>query len=122
MALPFEDCPGTRPTSQSFSEGGTPDSSGQNPPKYQVVSVDECRIRVPSLAVSCFCERNRLSAEIRSWVEQEKFVTTAALFEVSDVALTAAGLKGGDIAEIKRALKDFLSEHGIEMPPRCKSN
>jgi hypothetical protein len=63
--------------------------------------------------VSELCQRKHLSKTILTQLEQEEFQTTAALFEVSDAALTDAGFKGGHIAEIKRALKDFLSEDGL---------
>jgi hypothetical protein len=65
-------------------------------------------MNVPSLTVGAFCHAYRLSDRIRNLLDEQGFKTTAALLEITDDCLREVGFKVGQIAEIKRALRQFL--------------
>ncbi|KAJ7450046.1 hypothetical protein B0H11DRAFT_1928429 [Mycena galericulata] len=73
------------------------------------ISVDGKIILVPTLKVADFCKQYHLSDEIRQLLEKEKFETAGALLEVAESNLEKSGFKQGQIAEVKRALREFLS-------------
>ncbi|KAJ7260867.1 hypothetical protein B0H12DRAFT_1106772 [Mycena haematopus] len=62
----------------------------------------------PTLSVREFCRQYRVSEKICRLLEEEGFETAGSLFEVSDAALQDAGFRSGQIAELQRALKEFL--------------
>ncbi|KAJ7116283.1 hypothetical protein C8R43DRAFT_1137958 [Mycena crocata] len=66
-------------------------------------------VYVPMLTVADFCKRYHLSTEISNILKNEGYQTAGALFEESDATLKDLGLKIGQVAELKRALKEFLS-------------
>ncbi|KAJ7744241.1 hypothetical protein DFH07DRAFT_834799 [Mycena maculata] len=68
---------------------------------------------IPTLSVAEFCREYRLSDRIRTLLDEQGFETAAALLEVSDVSLLEDGFKKGQIAEIKRALKELLFRQGV---------
>ncbi|KAJ7744250.1 hypothetical protein DFH07DRAFT_777116 [Mycena maculata] len=78
----------------------------------QLVSVQGSPVWVPTGTVSQFCHQYCLGEKIKTALEKEGFETAGALTEVSDTALLDVGLQNGHIAEIKRALKEFLYNHG----------
>ncbi|KAJ7260865.1 hypothetical protein B0H12DRAFT_1106766 [Mycena haematopus] len=90
-------------------EGGV-GGLGQGPKfsKQLVSGVEGKTYRVPTLSVGEFCRQYRVSEKIRKLLDEEGFETAASLFEVSDATLKDAGFKSGQIAELKRALKEFL--------------
>ncbi|KAJ6476332.1 hypothetical protein C8R45DRAFT_1077248 [Mycena sanguinolenta] len=63
----------------------------------------------PTLSMGDFCQKYHVSDKIRKLLEEEGFETAGQLLEVTDADLREAGLKGGQIAELKRALKDLVS-------------
>jgi hypothetical protein len=75
----------------------------------QRIVVDEKIITVPTLSVVDFCRQYRLSDEIRRLLLEEKFETVGAVLEAPENNLEKAGFKQGQIAELKRALREFLS-------------
>lgn len=75
----------------------------------QKISVDGKIITVPTLHVAEFCQQYRLSDDIRELLENEKFETAGAILEVAEGNLEKAGFRQGQIAEVKRALREFLS-------------
>lgn len=81
-----------------------------NRPRFskQLVSMDGRTIQVPQLAVADFCNQYGLSQKIHDLLTEEGYETAGALLEVSDVTLKDANFKSGQIAELKRALKEFL--------------
>ncbi|KAF8169199.1 hypothetical protein K438DRAFT_1855840 [Mycena galopus ATCC 62051] len=64
--------------------------------------------RVPTMSLSEFCRQYRVSDKIRRQLDEQGFETAGSLFEVSDMTLHEAGLKSGHIAELKRALKEYM--------------
>jgi len=73
---------------------------------------DKVMVRVPSLSVQEFCRKYKVGDEIRGLLENEGFKTAGALLEVSDSDLKDAGFRSGHVAEVKRALKDWLFSQG----------
>ncbi|KAJ7499609.1 hypothetical protein FB451DRAFT_41510 [Mycena latifolia] len=81
----------------------------------RLVSVHGSTCDVPTLTVAEFCQECCLSDKIRNLLDKAGFETAGALLEVSDVSLLEDGFKRGQIAEMKRALKEFLSKHGVSV-------
>ncbi|KAJ7499624.1 hypothetical protein FB451DRAFT_1358744 [Mycena latifolia] len=79
----------------------------------RLVSVDGSAIVVPTLTLAEFCQEYRLSDKIRNLLDEAGFETAGALLEVSDVSLLEDGFKRGQIAEMRRALKEFLTNQGV---------
>ncbi|KAF8130493.1 hypothetical protein K438DRAFT_2032204 [Mycena galopus ATCC 62051] len=75
----------------------------------QKIVVDGKIITVPNLSVAEMCKQYRLSDEIRDLLLAEKFETAGAVLEAAEGNLEKAGFKQGQIAELKRALREFLS-------------
>ncbi|KAK7039478.1 hypothetical protein R3P38DRAFT_2899761 [Favolaschia claudopus] len=75
----------------------------------QKIVVDGKVITVPSLSVTDFCKQYRLSDEIKKLLLNEKFETAGAVLEAAESNLEKAGFKQGQVAELKRALREFLS-------------
>jgi hypothetical protein len=83
----------------------------------QPVLVQGKRMVVPTWTVLDFCQHYCLSRTIQDLLVAEGFENTGGLLEVSPTDLSEAKFKQGQIAEIKRALKDFLDENGIAIAP-----
>jgi hypothetical protein len=66
-------------------------------------------VDVPDLPVVGFCENYKLSDKIFKLLEAEGYEMAGALLEASESSLAMAGLKSGQIAELKRALKQLLA-------------
>jgi hypothetical protein len=66
---------------------------------------------LPNLSVAQFCQKYCLSEGIRNALEDYGCSTAGALFEVSEGDLKDAGFKGGHIAELRRALKQFVAKY-----------
>jgi hypothetical protein len=83
---------------------------GQGPrfAKMLVVVDGNAAARVPHLTIAKFCKQFQLSEKIWRLLQEEGYETAGALLDVDDVALRNAGFKGGQIAEVKRALKAFV--------------
>ncbi|KAF8155028.1 hypothetical protein K438DRAFT_1863074 [Mycena galopus ATCC 62051] len=60
------------------------------------------------MTVTEFCCKYNLSDNIRQRLEEEEFKTAGAVLEISETTLQTAGFKSGQIADLKRALKEFL--------------
>ncbi|KAJ7450546.1 hypothetical protein FB451DRAFT_1285488 [Mycena latifolia] len=80
----------------------------------RLASVDE-GIVLPPLRLAEFCQRYCLSDRIRKLLGDQGFETAGALLEVSDVSLLDDGFLPGHIAEMKRALKEFLLQQGVQV-------
>ncbi|KAJ7436841.1 hypothetical protein FB451DRAFT_186608 [Mycena latifolia] len=63
------------------------------------------------LTVAQFCEDNQLNGEICTLLEGCGFRTSEDLFKALDGDLEKAGFKLGHIAELKRALRQFVVKH-----------
>ncbi|KAJ6542774.1 hypothetical protein B0H19DRAFT_309074 [Mycena capillaripes] len=74
----------------------------------QLVSMDGWTIQVPRLTVAEFCQQYKLSDKIYQLLTDEGFEMAGSLLEISDITLKEAKFKAGQIAELKRALKEFL--------------
>ncbi|KAJ7873097.1 hypothetical protein B0H14DRAFT_152412 [Mycena olivaceomarginata] len=66
------------------------------------------QVFVPHLTISDFCQRFQLSEGISRLLQEKGFETARMLLEVDDAALTSVGLEAGQIAEVRRGLKEFL--------------
>ncbi|KAJ7359331.1 hypothetical protein DFH08DRAFT_931886 [Mycena albidolilacea] len=75
----------------------------------QRIVVDGEIITLPNLSVAEFCRQYRLSDEIHRLLETEKFETAGAVLEAAETNLEKAGFKQGQIAELKRGLREFVS-------------
>ncbi|KAJ7354081.1 hypothetical protein DFH08DRAFT_804000 [Mycena albidolilacea] len=73
------------------------------------IAIDGKIISVPVLTVNDFCQQYHLSQEICKLLNDAKFESAGALLEVAEGNLEKAGFKQGQIAELKRALREFLS-------------
>ncbi|KAF7338975.1 hypothetical protein MVEN_01973700 [Mycena venus] len=72
------------------------------------VSINGKPFYVPVMTVDEFCRQYHLSENIRQRLEEEEFKTAGALLEVAETTLQGAGFKSGQIADLKKALKEFL--------------
>ncbi|KAJ6537353.1 hypothetical protein DFH09DRAFT_1178029, partial [Mycena vulgaris] len=79
----------------------------------KLVSVRGTVLDVPTLTVTDFCEEYCLSDRIRNLLDDQGFETVGSLLEVSDVSLLQDGFKKGQIAEMKRALRQFLFKYDL---------
>lgn len=68
---------------------------------------------LPTLPLAEFCQEYRLSEKIRNLLDEQGFETAGSLLEVSDISLLEDGFKKGQIAEMKRALTQFLHKHDV---------
>ncbi|KAJ7656599.1 hypothetical protein B0H17DRAFT_1098341 [Mycena rosella] len=73
------------------------------------ISIAGKTIPVPVLTVEKFCTEYALGEEIQKLLEDAKFQSAGALLEVAEGDLEKAGFKLGQIAELKRALREFLA-------------
>ncbi|KAF8150277.1 kinase-like domain-containing protein [Mycena galopus ATCC 62051] len=64
---------------------------------------------VPNISVLDFCLQYRVSDKIRQLLDEEGFETAGSLLEMSDMSLKEAGFRVGQIAELKRALKELVT-------------
>ncbi|KAJ7450554.1 hypothetical protein FB451DRAFT_1186664 [Mycena latifolia] len=110
MIPPQNLSPGPNPTSYSGASG-----DGE---KLDRVLVRGRAVSVPTRTVPQFCEKYGLSDKIRERLTDAGFQTTGGIVEVSEMSLRRGGFKSGHIAEIKRALKEWLYNHGEpDAPP-----
>ncbi|KAF8185257.1 hypothetical protein K438DRAFT_1937020 [Mycena galopus ATCC 62051] len=72
------------------------------------VSINGKPLDLPVMTIAEFCRRYNLSENIRQRLEEEEFNSAGAVLEVSEGTLQTAGFKSGQIADLKRALKEFL--------------
>ncbi|KAJ6511830.1 hypothetical protein DFH09DRAFT_1100127 [Mycena vulgaris] len=82
----------------------------------RLVSVSGKVGNVLALTVSDFCREYHLSDKIRNLLDEQGFETAGALLEVSDISLLQDGFKPGQVAELKRALKELLVKNGVSIP------
>jgi hypothetical protein len=61
-----------------------------------------------SMSIEVFCQTYKLSDKITKLLQKDGYETTSGLLYTSDEALLKADFKAGQIAELKRALKEFL--------------
>ncbi|KAJ7789415.1 hypothetical protein B0H14DRAFT_2627249 [Mycena olivaceomarginata] len=85
-----------------------PPSAGQCPqPKERRVQFEKEIIRVPTMSLAEFHEKH-IDKETYELLVKEGFTTVAALLEISESTLKETGLKMGQIAELKSALRTLL--------------
>ncbi|KAJ7681381.1 hypothetical protein B0H17DRAFT_1333752 [Mycena rosella] len=102
------------PSLQSVNEGTPSRDTGEKRkfPKHYVL-IQGRRVWVPTWTLSDFCGVYRLSNATRTLLDDQGFETTAALLGTTDACLLDADFKRGQIAEIKRALKEFIFHYGV---------
>nr|GAT50621.1 predicted protein [Mycena chlorophos] len=69
---------------------------------------------LPPLSVADFCKKYRLSPAIQKILEEEEYAFASSLLELSDEDLKDLKLKRGQIAEVKRALREYLASQNVE--------
>jgi hypothetical protein len=74
-------------------------------------------VYLPILTIEQFCEKYRLNQAIRDTLHREGYETAGALVGESDDTLAKLGLKIGYLAELKRALREFLATERLESKP-----
>ncbi|KAK7055071.1 hypothetical protein R3P38DRAFT_2844945 [Favolaschia claudopus] len=67
------------------------------------------RVRMPHLSVKDFCRSYGVSATICKLLSDQGFETAGSLLETDDYTLSDIGFKQGQIAELKRALGQFVA-------------
>jgi hypothetical protein len=71
------------------------------------------------LDLSGFCEKYHVGDHIRGLLEDAGFKTAGALAEISEDSLKQAKLKIGEIGELKRAVREFISTEGQDVTIRA---
>ncbi|KAF7299225.1 hypothetical protein MIND_00871200 [Mycena indigotica] len=66
-------------------------------------------VHIPSLSTQEFCKKYRLNQAIEKRLEDEGYDSVGGLLELSEHDLLDMGCKRGQIAEIKRALREYLA-------------
>ncbi|KAF7367859.1 hypothetical protein MSAN_00850400 [Mycena sanguinolenta] len=82
--------------------------AGDGEQEQHFLSVTSKPVVLPVMSVDEFCGKYNLSQNIREQLKKEEFQTAGSLLEVSESTLQNAGFKSGQIADLKKALKDFL--------------
>jgi hypothetical protein len=67
-------------------------------------------ICVPRVSLADFCRDHGVSDTIQHILAKEGFKTAGAVLEVSEDILRTTRLKIGEIGELKRGLREFISE------------
>jgi hypothetical protein len=67
------------------------------------------RVSVPPMKISDFCHQYCINTNVLELLEKSGFETAGALLDVTEDNLKDVGLQPGNIAEMKRALREFLS-------------
>nr|GAT50623.1 predicted protein [Mycena chlorophos] len=70
-------------------------------------------VTLQRLSIEDLCSQYCLSPAIQKMLEAEDYMTASALLEVSEQELQDMKLKRGQIAEIKRALREYLASQNI---------
>ncbi|KAJ6505367.1 hypothetical protein C8R45DRAFT_1070099 [Mycena sanguinolenta] len=81
---------------------------GDGDQEQHFLSVTSKPVVLPVMSVDEFCRKYNLSENIREQLKKEEFQTAGSLLEVSESTLQTAGFKSGQIADLKKALKEFL--------------
>ncbi|KAF7299261.1 hypothetical protein MIND_00874800 [Mycena indigotica] len=98
--------------SPSVSEYGTP-ASDYSPPSTIGSPRSGASARLPAMSLEAFCARYSLSERIEHLLQEQGYETAGGLFGVSEQDLSEAGLKKGQIGEVKRAVRAWLAENDI---------
>ncbi|KAJ7717546.1 hypothetical protein B0H16DRAFT_1700931 [Mycena metata] len=81
----------------------------------RLISLEGRRVYVRKLSVEDFCTECGLEAEIGKILGLEGYATAGALFEASDDDLKKhSGLKIGQYAELRKAMREFLRKAMLE--------
>ncbi|KAJ6461673.1 hypothetical protein C8R45DRAFT_1108426 [Mycena sanguinolenta] len=76
----------------------------------RAISLGGKNISVPHLPIEEFCNDYRLHVKTKELLENEAFDSAGALLEVSEEDLREANFKLGQIAELKRALREWMDK------------
>ncbi|KAJ7744240.1 hypothetical protein DFH07DRAFT_963774 [Mycena maculata] len=87
--------------------------SGEGLKSGRVIIIEDNKrdkqVCVPALAMDEFCRKYGLSDTIQQTLAKEGFQTAGALLETSEASLKDAGLRIGEIGELRTAFRVFLS-------------
>ncbi|KAJ7196311.1 hypothetical protein B0H12DRAFT_1082038 [Mycena haematopus] len=95
-------------TLSKSDKSSKPTLSSDGEQEQHFLSVTAKPVTLPVMSVDEFCRQYNLSENIREHLTKEEFQTAGSLLEVSESTLQAAGFKSGQIADLKKALKEFL--------------
>ncbi|KAJ6514793.1 hypothetical protein DFH09DRAFT_1287964 [Mycena vulgaris] len=77
------------------------------------LSRDGKAICVSKLPLADFCQQYEINETIQGILEREGFETAGAVLEISEASLKAK-LKIGQIGELRRALREFISKELLD--------
>ncbi|KAJ7450553.1 hypothetical protein FB451DRAFT_1374665 [Mycena latifolia] len=91
------------------SNGATGERQGPEDPE-RFVFRDGKAVPAPDLPLAEFCQQYRLNGTLRDKLIEAGFETAGGLLEISEDNLQTAGLKIGEIGELRRALRELISK------------
>ncbi|KAJ7814820.1 hypothetical protein B0H14DRAFT_2603865 [Mycena olivaceomarginata] len=90
---------------------GGPGGTGQGPRiSHPLLAIDGNGL--PPLTLAKFCQEYTLGGNLQKLLQDQGFEMVGGLLEANDTAFENTGFKFGHIAELKRALNDFVSKNG----------
>ncbi|KAJ7894329.1 hypothetical protein B0H14DRAFT_2683988, partial [Mycena olivaceomarginata] len=90
-------------------EGGPGEVKGGPRISHPLLAIDGNRL--PPLTLAKFCQEYTLSGNLQKLLQDQGFETVGGLLEANDTDFENAGFKFGHIAELTRALNDFVLEN-----------
>ncbi|KAJ7681373.1 hypothetical protein B0H17DRAFT_1138526 [Mycena rosella] len=111
-----ECCPGANPSPAPSDRPSEDDFGRREERKFpdHRVFIRGRPVLVPTWTVAELCGKYHLSPIIQDLLVHHRFETTGGLFEISEALFLKNNFKPGQIAEIKRALKEHLDQYGEE--------
>ncbi|KAJ6493014.1 hypothetical protein C8R45DRAFT_1073087 [Mycena sanguinolenta] len=103
------DCPDSCSESPQTTATNSPMPDALTPADVPWILFEGRRVLVPPMTIAKFCEQYHVNDSIRALLETAEFETAGSLLDVTEETLKEVGLKHGNIAELKRALREFLS-------------
>ncbi|KAF7331203.1 hypothetical protein MSAN_02439000 [Mycena sanguinolenta] len=91
-------------------DDGGDGGAGQGPNISTELLPAEELASVPDMAIDDFCKEYGVRDTSRDLLEKDGFDTVGGILEVSSEDLKAIGLKSGEIAQLRRALRQFLAK------------
>ncbi|KAJ7638074.1 hypothetical protein B0H17DRAFT_1149280 [Mycena rosella] len=70
---------------------------------------------VPNITITDLCNQSADSNDVLAYLQEQGFETARGLFMTSEVELSGAGLRMGQVAELKRALRELIYSSSPEL-------
>ncbi|KAJ6511812.1 hypothetical protein DFH09DRAFT_1100112 [Mycena vulgaris] len=93
--------------------GGREDATSNSQVQERFLSSDGKPIRVPKIPLAEFCQEYGINENIQRILASEGFETAGAILEISETGLKDT-LKIGEIGELRRALREFISKELLD--------